>query len=95
MKRCVKTHLKLCSTKLSYLWTFQYLFQIVVDGLTVLEVENSQPAEFEQVQVFASDPWYPPLNGKIKNFQYSTTTTKQSFSIISANLTVDDDIDIF
>merc|ERR1739838_122584 len=72
-----------------------YLFQIVVDGVTVLEVENSRPTEFEQVQVFASDPWYPPLNGKIKNFQYSTTTTKQSFSIIIANLTVDNDIETF
>ena len=67
----------------------------MVDGVTVLEVENSQPAEFGQVQVFASDPWNPPLNGKIKNFQYSTTTTKQSFSIINANLTVNKDIEIF
>ena len=43
------------------------IYSITIGGKTVFSKTNSRPAEFQDVQVFASSSWYSPVNGFIKN----------------------------
>jgi len=45
----------------------QFIFQVLVNEEPVLTQINTIPVEFTNVKVFASDPWYPTTNGKIRN----------------------------
>ncbi|XP_065656134.1 uncharacterized protein LOC136081827 isoform X2 [Hydra vulgaris] len=44
-----------------------YVFSIKLNGKVILSEQNYQPQIFEDVKVFAADPWYPPQDGLIKN----------------------------
>ena len=46
-----------------------YVFEFEVNNMMINSVLNSQPADFNNVKVFASDPWYPPFHGSVRNFQ--------------------------
>jgi len=50
----------------------QFIFQVLVNEEPVLTQVNTIPAEFTNVKVFASDPWYPTTNGKIRNVMLET-----------------------
>ena len=41
--------------------------KFIIDDEEMLSVENSEPVGFENVKVYASDPWNPALPGFIKN----------------------------
>ena len=43
------------------------IFYISIGGTKVFSTRNTEPSEFENVQVFASSRWYRPVNGFIKN----------------------------
>ena len=43
-----------------------------INGQTVLTVVNTMPARFNNVKVFAADPWYDPVDGIIKNLVLKT-----------------------
>ena len=43
------------------------IYSITIGGNEVLSLKNSEPSDFENVQVFASTSWYSPVNGFIKN----------------------------
>ena len=43
------------------------IYSIFIGGKKVFSTTNSKPAEFENVQVFASSGWYSPVSGFIKN----------------------------
>ena len=43
------------------------MYSVILDGVTVLSVENTAPAKYEKVKVFASDEWDEPLDGQIRS----------------------------
>ena len=43
------------------------IFYISIGGTKVFSTRNTEPSEFQNVQVFASSRWYRPVNGFIKN----------------------------
>ncbi|XP_047146492.1 uncharacterized protein LOC124819193 [Hydra vulgaris] len=45
----------------------KYVFTIDVNGTNAFSENNAKPQKFENVKVFASDPWYPSQDGSIKN----------------------------
>ncbi|XP_047146021.1 uncharacterized protein LOC124818955 [Hydra vulgaris] len=45
----------------------KYVFTIDVNGTNAFSENNANPQKFENVKVFASDPWYPSQDGSIKN----------------------------
>ncbi|XP_047146664.1 uncharacterized protein LOC124819252 [Hydra vulgaris] len=45
----------------------KYVLTIALNKTNVLFINNNKPRTFKNVKVFASDPWYPPHNGSIKN----------------------------
>ena len=44
----------------------KFIYKIAIDDFT-FSVENTQPAEFTNVRVFTSDPWYAAQPGSIKD----------------------------
>ena len=44
-----------------------YEFQVFLDGTLVWNVLNKDAAQFENVSVFSSDPWYPAFDGLMRN----------------------------
>ena len=51
--------LPLCS------YPFQYFFNIKLDGKLISRKRNNRPTVFEDVLVYAADPWYQTTDGKI------------------------------
>ena len=49
------------------------MFRIDIEGEEVHAVENSQPEEFQDVKVYASDPWHPAQPGSIRNLVVEST----------------------
>ena len=43
------------------------IYSITIGGTEVFSGTNSEPAEFEEVKVYACSEWYNPLNGSIRN----------------------------
>ena len=44
-----------------------YIYRIKINGEVVFTEKNEQPKSFENVKVYASDPWYPAQDGSIKD----------------------------
>ena len=44
----------------------KYFYSIQVGGQEIFSVENTQPREFSNVKVYASDPWYTAQPGDIR-----------------------------
>ena len=47
--------------------SFQFIYQISIDDEIVHSVENNRPSSFDNVKVYAGNPWYKPLLGRIRN----------------------------
>ena len=50
------------------------MYQVMINGKTEYSAENTDPKDFENVKVFASDPWHDAFTseyGKLENFKYS------------------------
>ena len=50
----------------------KYIYRISIGGEEVHAVENRQAQEFQDVQVFGSDPWHPAQPGSIRNLVIET-----------------------
>lgn len=53
---------------------FEYRVSIHENG-TLLDTyteENKQAEEFQNVKVYAADPWYVPADGEIRNLEIDT-----------------------
>ncbi|XP_065672703.1 uncharacterized protein LOC105845300 isoform X5 [Hydra vulgaris] len=44
-----------------------YIYTIKLNGKKVYSVENQQATSFDNVMIYASDPWYPAQDGSIKD----------------------------
>merc|ERR1719450_223965 len=58
-----------------------YVYRVFVNGEEVFKKVNTQPREFHNVKVYASDPWYVAQRGYIKDVQISQ---KSSYALSSA-----------
>ena len=47
-----------------------YVYEIMIDGKVVFSKVNTLPKTFRHVNVYASDPWYAPQVGYIKDLYY-------------------------
>ena len=48
------------------------MFSIGIDDVQVFSEENAAALIFENVTVYAGDPWHNAANGYMTNFVYST-----------------------
>ena len=49
-----------------------YMYKVALGGVEVLAMKNSQPEEFKNVKVFASNPWNSNQEGSIRNLTIET-----------------------
>ena len=63
--------------RLVSLYQFQYFYQINLDGVLIHSVENKKPKIFDDVRVYAPNPWQTSLNGKIKNLEITERSQSQ------------------
>ena len=47
----------------------KYMFSLMIKGSTIWSVENKDPQQFSDVQVFASSPWNVAQAGSIRRFK--------------------------
>ena len=52
------------------------MYEIKINKKSVFKIENTQPCLFKAVNVYAGDPFYPPVEGKIKNLYFETSGNK-------------------
>lgn len=49
--------------------TGEYVYELLMNGAEVVRTINERPTNFENVMVYASDPWNPSFNGSIRNME--------------------------
>lgn len=54
-----------------------HIYSVTVDGRKIREVENKDAELYQNVKVYAADPWYPAANAYIRNLQTTTTCPKK------------------
>lgn len=50
----------------------QYKFDILIDYESVYTATNTQAVQFQDVKVYSGDPWWPALDGEIRNLWIET-----------------------
>ena len=45
----------------------KYIYEVKLNGESVFTIENKQVTSFENVKMYLADPWYEPVEGKIRN----------------------------
>ena len=56
------TKISICQIK----YNAKYMFEVWIDGNKVHSVENKKASEFNDVKIYAGDPWYESLDGNIR-----------------------------
>ena len=56
------------------------MYEIKINKESVFIQENTKPEVFENVKIFVGDPWYDPVDGKIKNLLVELTEKKEKGS---------------
>merc|ERR1711868_338011 len=49
------------------------LYEIQINGESVFTEQNDDARTFNNVRVYAADGWYVPLDGVIRNFEFSSS----------------------
>ena len=55
------------------------IYSFSINGTQRFSIENTQPAEFENVKVFASSEWFNPLGGSIRNLRIENNDDCEDF----------------
>ena len=55
------------------------IYSISIDGTQRFSIENTHPAEFKNVKVFASSEWFNPLGGSIRNLRIENNDDGEFF----------------
>jgi len=50
----------------------KFTFRVFQNDEKVIEKENKKAAEFKDVKLFCTDPWYPPADASIRNLKIKT-----------------------
>ena len=48
----------------------RYWYEIVINGVSILKVENKMVERFSRVKLYASDPWYDPFSKKLGSISH-------------------------
>ena len=56
-----------------------YLYEVKVNGVVVASTKSYDPVEFEEVDIFASDPWLSGLDGSIRDLTVIPTIEGNPF----------------
>ena len=43
----------------------KYWYEIIIDDVTILKIENRNPKKYPKVKLYASDPWYNPFTSDL------------------------------
>jgi len=54
----------------------QIIFSIIMGGEIQFSEENTSPLEVDNVEVWASGPWYPTPNALIRNLVLTTSSCR-------------------
>ena len=49
-----------------------WMYTVTIDGTQLYGIQNNVPVDLTNVKVYASNPWYAPLNGSIRRLEIST-----------------------
>ena len=49
--------------------TGEYSYKVLMNGAEILKTINERPTNFENVMVYASNPWHTSFNGSIRNME--------------------------
>ena len=66
----------------------EYVYNVTVDGVVKTSAKNSDPAEFSNVLVYASDPWTPTQPSHIRALTIQTILVTDSEYLSHPNLFV-------
>ena len=64
----------------------KYLYRIVIGGEEVHAVENTEPREFQDVKVYASNPWLEAQPGSIRNLVIDSSGQGERCPEMSSNV---------
>ena len=64
----------------------KYVYRVTMGGQEVHAVENRVPAEFQDVKVYASNPWYAAQPGSIRNLEIETRVQVRLTLLITNSL---------
>ena len=64
----------------------KYLYRIVIGGEEVHAVENTEPREFQDVKVYASNPWFEAQPGSIRNLVIDSSGQGERCPEMSSNV---------
>ena len=59
------------------------MFDVNVDGINYWTIENTVPAIFAPVSVYAGDQWYQPVSGQIRNLRVQILETTEVTTEVS------------
>ena len=51
----------------------KYWYEIIIDDVSILRIENQKPKSFSKVKLYASDPWYNPFTSDLGWISYIKT----------------------
>ena len=57
------------------------MFEVKLEGASVWAVENTTPAKYEKVKVWAADTWHPTVDGKIRNLEINYNTFGETWPL--------------
>ncbi|XP_065679570.1 uncharacterized protein LOC101235088 isoform X2 [Hydra vulgaris] len=69
-----------------YLRDGKYWFSVDLNGVNIHRVENSDARDFQNIKVYASDPWYARQDGSISNLQIINGNAQYLVGSISTTL---------
>ena len=49
--------------------TGEYIYKLLMNRAEIVKTINERPTNFENVMVYASDPWHPSFDGSIRNME--------------------------
>jgi len=55
----------------------KFVYEVKINGETVITIVNKLPQQFEAVKVYAGDPWFPAQAGKINNLKVLTQDDRE------------------
>ena len=45
------------------------MYKIIVDGVVIHSIQNTQPEDYNNVKAYLSDPWKQTFNGCLENLE--------------------------
>ena len=65
----------------------RFYFEIIINDESRYKVQNQEPEKFQNIKVYASDPWHFPFDGCLENLKYvmNESGVKNDYSLKDNN----------